>query len=413
METLPPEPRDPVRNPFTPGYGALPTVFAGRETEFRDLEVMARRVSGGIYEQSRHVVGVRGIGKTALLAEYAQWAGEQGLLVVRLSIAPGMNLLAALAHRLGAALSAHAPIGERIAERAFEVLRLLAGFALRYGSQEWHLEYRGRPVPAATGELSGDAGTDLRDLLVRASEAAAQTDGAVMLLLDEVQSAPRAELGPLLYALQDAQGSVTVHHDPMSGRELRRSAHLGVVLAGLPSLPTAMREAAATFMSRSKAVRLEPLSDAATREALPSFTQPLGVGWEPDAVDLLVEVAAGYPYFLHVYGSHAWNAGVGDRITADHVRRGMQTARAMVAAFYDERLEPLSDLQRRTLRAIATLDEDHRRTGAIAEAMGYRQAAAVSSTLDRLLGHGLIGRSGRGHYELLIPGLDRHLRDQR
>lgn len=409
METFSSDLRDPVANPFTPGYGALPSVFAGREAELRDLEVLAQRVRAGIYEQSRHVVGMRGIGKTALLTEYAQWAQSRGLMPVQLSVAPSMNVLAALAHRLGIAVAEYRTPGERVAEKGLAALRLLTAFALRYGGETWHVEYQGHPVKPVTGKLSGDPGTDLRDLLIQICAIAAEVDSAVLLLLDEVQAAPRSELGTLLYALQEVQGSVRSEDDPVTGRQSRRSANLGVVLAGLPSLPTAMREASATFMSRSKAVRLTPLSDAAVRASLPSFTEPAQVSWDSDAVDLLVDAVGGYPYFLHVYGYHAWNAGGGDTISGEHVRRGLQAASAMVEAFYDERLQPLSDVQRRVLHVIAELRPDRRRTGIIASAMGYDQASFVSSTLDRLLGHGLIGRTGRGYYDLLIPGLDQHL----
>jgi hypothetical protein len=37
-----------------------------------------------------------------------------------------------------------------------------------------------------------------------------------------------------------------------------------------------------------------------------------GVGIEPDALDRLVALIGGYPYFLHLYGKHAWLAGDGE-----------------------------------------------------------------------------------------------------
>lgn len=88
MATVPPL-RDLLSNPFKAGYGALPRVFAGREPEFRDLEVMAARTRAGIYEQARRVQGIRGIGKTVLLGEYEQWASDSGLWVTSLTVAPG------------------------------------------------------------------------------------------------------------------------------------------------------------------------------------------------------------------------------------------------------------------------------------------------------------------------------------
>ena len=70
--------RDVGRNPFTPGFGNLPRVFAGRKPEFADLDTMVERVSKGIYEQARMVTGDRGMGKTALLREFEQEQLELG-----------------------------------------------------------------------------------------------------------------------------------------------------------------------------------------------------------------------------------------------------------------------------------------------------------------------------------------------
>ncbi len=401
--------RTPTANPFTPGYGALPQVFAGRESEFRDLEVMAQRIRGGVYEQARHVVGVRGIGKTALLGEFAQWATDGGWWVVGADVAPATRILPLLAHRLGEVLTRHDPPGERAAHAALRALRLVSAFALRYGGADWHLEYRGAPVDADRGGLIGDPGADLQALLARTCTAAR---GAGTVLLDEVQNTPTADLGLLLYALQETQRSVHVERDPTSGREIRTAAPLGVVLAGLPSLPAAMRAASATFMSRSRAVRLEPLTESAIRAAIPAFTEPRGVVWDAAAIDLLVELTAGYPYFLHVYGYHTWLAGESPVIDEEQVRRGAATARPMLDAFYDERIETLTDRQRQLLVAVAGLPVEERTAARIAAALGFDRSSAIGSTLDRLLEHGLLLRTARGRYDLAVPGLDRHLRSR-
>lgn len=396
-------------NPFTPGYGALPHVFAGREPEFRDLQVMAERVRRGTYEQARHVTGVRGIGKTALLGELTEWAVDGGWWVVGADIAPAMQLLPVLAHRVGRLVHERAGAGERLAAGALRVLRLVSAFAGRYGGDDWHVEYRGAVVEPDRSSLTGDAGADLQALLDRACRLAAEAGTALLLVLDEVQNAGRADLGRLLYALQETQRTAVTERDARSGVRLRRSLPLGVVLAGLPSLPAAMRAASATFMSRSRAVRLGPLPDGAIYEAVPAFTEPLGVRWDADALQAIVDLAEGYPYFLHVYGYHAWLAGRSAVITAAQVERGAAAAGPMVAAFYDERLEELTDLQRAVLRAVAALPSGERTSARIARALGHERSSSIGSTLERLLDRGMLARTGRGRYDLQIPGLEHHV----
>lgn len=403
--------RDPLSNPFTPGYGALPRVFAGREGEFRDLEVMAQRSRSGIYEQARRVQGVRGIGKTVLLGEFAQWATDGGWWVTSVSVAPGTALVGRLARSLAATVTAH-DVGERLGRSALSVLRALAAIGLRYGGADWHLEYRGRPVQAVSADATGDPQEDFRSLLVDVALLARDHGTGLVLLLDEAQNTPTRDLAPLLYGLQDAQTHVLTETDARSGRVLRSSPPIAVVLAGLPNLPDVIARAAATFMSRSKPVALGPLPDAAVRQALPEFTAPADVVWDSAALERMVALVEGYPYFLHVFGYHAWQAGDGPLITEAHVEHAAGTAAPTLAAFYDERLHRLTALQRRVVDAVADLDPDGRRADRIAEQLGRVGSAALGSTLRGLVDSGILVRPSRGRYDLGLPGLDHHLRGE-
>lgn len=401
--------RDPVANPFTPGYGALPRVFAGRETEFRDLEVMATRTRAGIYEQARRVQGIRGIGKTVLLGEYEQWALDGGWWVTSVSVAPGAGLVTRLVRGLADTVLARSR-AERVSHTVLAVLRVLAAAGLRYGGTDWHLEYRGRPVEPGPGRVSGDPQEDLRRLLVEVALLARDHGTGFVLLVDEAQNARTSDLAPLLYALQEAQGQTLTATDPVSGRRSRSTPPIAVVLAGLPNLPDTIARAAATFMSRSRPVELRPLSDAAVREALPAFTQPGGVDWDGAALDLMVDLTAGYPYFLHVFGYHSWTAGAGTVITEADVQRAEVAAAPTLGAFYDERLDRLTALQRAVVDAVATLSDDARHADRIADRIGRGGSQAIGSTLRRLVDSGILVRAGRGSYELALPGLDRHVR---
>ncbi len=404
MATVPPL-RDLLSNPFTPGYGALPRVFAGRESEFRDLEVMAARTRAGIYEQARRVQGIRGIGKTVLLGEYEQWASDSGLWVTSLTVAPGAGFVGRLVGELGRTIAAHSPTDRRV----LAVLRVLTAVGLRYGGEAWHLEYRGRPVTPDAARTTGDTQEDLRRLLVDAALLARDRGTGLVLLLDEAQNADTAELAPLLYALQDAQKHVLTERDTASGRTLRSSPPLAVVLAGLPNMPDAIARAAATFMSRSRPIELGPLPESAVRKALPEFTRPHGVDWDGFALDRIAELIDGYPYFLHVYGYHAWASGDGPVITPDDIDRAAMLAVPTITAFYQERLGRLSALQRRVVDAVAGLPAGSRTADRIAAELGRGGSATIGSTLRRLVDAGILLRQGRGVYDLALPGLDRHL----
>ena len=60
----------PDANPYVPGFGVVPPALAGRESTFVDLDTAVRRARSGSYEQPRLLTGDRGMGKTAVLAEF-------------------------------------------------------------------------------------------------------------------------------------------------------------------------------------------------------------------------------------------------------------------------------------------------------------------------------------------------------
>ena len=71
---------DRLRNPFTPGAGALPPELAGRSGVIDDGRVLAGRTLLRRYEKSLLLIGLRGVGKTVLLKHLAENARREGVV---------------------------------------------------------------------------------------------------------------------------------------------------------------------------------------------------------------------------------------------------------------------------------------------------------------------------------------------
>ena len=78
------EKRTPINNPYRPGAGHPPLFLAGREKLRADfavlLELAARKRPG----KSIMLLGLRGVGKTALLLDFVQTARAKNAFVVRI-----------------------------------------------------------------------------------------------------------------------------------------------------------------------------------------------------------------------------------------------------------------------------------------------------------------------------------------
>lgn len=397
--------RTAANNPFTPGYGAVPRVWAGRSEEFHEFdEVVVPRVRRGFYEQARLVTGDRGVGKTVFLAHLADDAEAAGDWAVRVAARRGDAIVRDLAVRLAEALAAR-DAATALTGAVSDALRRLAG--VRVGPGGVQVEVRD-PEPGDPA----DRGRALADLLVEAGRLARGRGTVLVLLLDEAQNASEAALGDLCHALQHAQGFADVETGPR-GERLRRHLPLVVYLAGLPGLSEQVRRAGATFFERVAHRDFGLLRDPEVRDALTAFAANEDVAVDADALDVMVAAIGGYPYFLHVIGQHVWLAGPGPVITAAEAEAGVAEANGAIARFYGERLRQLGEVQHDWLVAAAALPEDERTVGNVAAALGTtsdRYGWVVAS----LTGHGLIRPApGRGRFQFALPGLDAAFRPDR
>ena len=388
-------------NPFTPGYGVVPQVFAGRQAEFADFEgVVLRRVAQGVYEPARLLTGDRGMGKTALLKQFEAEAEEAGHWVVRVSAVRGGAALPDLVEALADELDRR-DVAVKLERPAKQALRRVAGLAVgptgvavmdvppkRGAADRWHKDLT--EILADAGRLARDAGV------------------ALVLLLDEAQNIDRAATGALFHAFQEAQNCTITERHP-TGARLRQHLPLAIYVAGLPGLTALLRAAGTTFGERAHHMTLPLLTDADVAEAFTAFAATREVGVDADATDRFVALVGGYPYFLHVVGSQVWVAGDGPVITRDDVEEGWRLATPTIELFYEERLRDITDNQRRYLVAAADLAESERTSGGIAAALGAT-TESVGSTQQALIDtHGLLRRAGRGRVAFTLPGIDRYL----
>jgi len=390
--------RTPRNNPFTPGFGNLPRVFAGRKAEFADLELMVERLAQGTYEQARLVMADRGFGKTSLLREFEQEQRELGRWVVRAAATRGDAVVGRLCRQL-ADLVAREDLAASMSHGLADALQRLAGIAVGPGGVSVDL--------APAGEV--DRGAELVRLLEGAARLARANDTVLLVLIDEAQNIALDAIGELFYAVQEVQGVVEESRDSVSGALRRDSLPLGVVVAGLPGIVDRLRRAGSTFGERSRMVRLGPLSTADLREGLRALVRDGGVDIDADALGLLAEASGGYPYFLHVFGQQVYNAGTSDVISIEQVRTGIAGAQPLVDDFYEQRLRELGDRQREYLAAAAALPSAHRTSAGIAEALGTTSSALGSTQQALVDRHGLLRATGDGRLEFALPGLDNHL----
>lgn len=372
---------DPIINPYTPNAGAKPAAMVGREPEIEAFRVLIGRLKLGRTEKSQIITGLRGVGKTVLLNAFADHAEAEGFITAQHELDESTRIGDLIAADVRNALDALS-VSSKLSRKLKSALGNLSSFTLT-DSAGFRLSFDLRQADAET--LSHD----FTEVFLHLGEAAAEKGRGVAFLLDEVQFVRSIELQAIIMGLH---------------RCTQKSLPITLVAAGLPQLPGIAGEARSYAERLFDFPRLESLSptDAAAAIIVPAEKE--GVAWEPSAVDLMLELTLGYPFYIQEHGKHTWNVASGSPISAaDVVAAKPLTEAALDRSIYHVRIQRATALERRYLRAMAELGDGPFRSGAIAEKLGGG-TQAHSRTRESLLKKGLIyATEDYGQLDFTVP----------
>ncbi len=352
-------------NPFTPEFGSVPLVMAGRQNIRREF-LEAFEQGRGNPNLSSILVGPRGSGKTALLSYLANEASSQGWMGVNAVAMPGM--LEDIYQQTCLAC-----------ERAFgnkaKGISRLTGIGVGPVSASWSAA----PVQE-------------QNWRTRMEE-----------LIEELQN---ADLG-LLITVDEAVASLDEMVSLAAIYQLfvREQKRVSLVMAGLPhNISGLLNDRSVSFLRRAQRHMLGTIADADVRNA---FSETAAIGGRKatkGALDACVQAIGGYPYMLQLVGFRSWQASeLHNEISLADARQGIRDAREdftrrILAPTYRE----LSDIDLRFVEAMLA-DSRESRIADIAGRMGVESRYA-SKYRSRLLAAGVIEQVSRGVVHFALPG---------
>ena len=378
---------DPTRNPFAPGAGARPPELAGRESIIDAANVAMQRIRRGRQEKSQMLLGLRGVGKTVLLNRLAQLAEDMGSIVVPLEAPEGQRLAAFLAPALKSVLLRLSRVAQarELAQRGLGALR---GFASAFKVSIGEIELSISAEPIAD---SGNLEIDLPELMGSVGRAAQAANTSVVILLDEVQYLSEEDLRGLIVAMH---------------RIAQRGWPVILFGAGLPQVAALAGEAKSYAERLFDYPEVGPLPPAAARSALLDPIVEEGESISEDALNRILSITEGYPYFLQEWGKHSWNTAGKSPITADDVEMASSLATvALDRSFFRVRFDRLTPREQDYLRAMAALGPGPHRSGDIADALGIKVQQA-GPLRNGLIKKGMIWSPAHGQTAFTVPMFD-------
>ncbi len=359
-------------NPFRPGMGRIPPDFGGREDALLRARIVVEQLSAGVAPEFVLYRGVRGVGKTALLAFVRQRARQLGLATIHVEADRDDTELAratdVLLRGVGELAPGSGPPG-------------LEGLAVvRAGADGPRLRSAADP---------GAFETLVEDLAVLA----ARTQRGVLLTIDEVHEAGDVLLGPLLRAAH---------------RAAQDDRPLGVLLSGLPTAAENLFDEGQTYTERLARVDLGLLDAAGTAEAIRRPFARVADASVDDAVVHEVHAASGgYPWFVQLWGEALWDLATDPgRIELPVARAAGARVRVRVDDFYATRWRRVPSGRARQLVQALAEQGGQAAMGDLLEVVDITHQAA-SPARRALLDLGICWAPGRGRLAFSVPGFER------
>ena len=333
------------------------------------------------------MVGLRGVGKTVLLQHTCQRAEAAGLQTVYVESLEDLSLPAILAPALRQTLLAMAK-NERAKDAARRGLQALAGFVGAFKLSYGDLEVRLDVAPEAGLADNGNLDQDLTALLLEVGTTARAAGTAVCLFVDELQYVEEDELSALITALH---------------RAAQQQSPVVLIGAGLPQLRGRMGRAKSYAERLFEFRDVGPLCPEAARQAIEKPARAEGVTFAGVALQRIVEITQCYPYFLQVWGSHAWNVAESSPIDLGDVERASEAATAALdESFFRVRFDRLTGAERRYLRAMAELGAGPHRSGDIASLLG-QPVTSLGPRRSQLISKGMVWSPQYGETAFTVP----------
>lgn len=378
---------DPVRNPYSPGAGRKPAALVGRDDALQAWATSLARAERDRTDQPVVLYGLRGVGKTVLLSEFRRNAAKKSWIVAQVEAGSGKSLRELIGEALYAPLADIARPGA--GQRLLKALKTALSFKASYdttGVWTFGLDLTGT---TGGGADTGILDTDLRKLIHDLAQAAEEEGVGLAIFVDEAQDLTVEELTALcVIAHAAAQDSWRVL----------------LAFAGLPSLPRILAEAK-SYAERFRYAKIEQIGADVVAEALTIPAAQEDAIWDGDAVDVVVDASARYPYFLQQFGQATWNVATGPVIVKHDAELGVvQGNNQLDNGFFRVRWDRATPSEQLYLRAMAADGDEGSSSGTVATRLG-KKPKSLGPTRAALIAKGLVYAPEHGVVAFTVPGM--------
>lgn len=358
-------------NPYRPGAGLMPTYLAGRDEDIYNVEQMFKALTLNIPTQSVIFSGLRGVGKTVLINRLQKIAENKGIFCKHIEVETRNDFISQIA-ACSQAFLREVSTREKMRTLIKKALEAIKSLVISFdpNGNSFSVSVQDREL-YQTSNLT----QSLTDVFTAIGETAYESGSPICFFIDEIQYMKAEELGALIAALH-------------------RSNQLGypimIIGAGLPKIYKMLSDEK-TYAERLFVYQeIGSLTPEQAKKAIEVPAKKVGITYTPDAVNKIIEITKGYPFFIQQLCQIVYQDSSDEIITLDDVSLIIDDFfRTLDNGFFKVRYERCAESDKKFIFAMVKCGELPCTISNVAKNLN-KSVTAISTTRAQLINKGII-----------------------
>lgn len=371
-------------NPYRPGAGQMPTYLAGRDEDIAKVEKMFEALTLGVPSQSVIFSGLRGVGKTVLINKLQKIAEGKGVFCKHIEVETRNDFISQIA-ACSQAFLREVNSKEKVKHLVKRALDAIKSLVISFNPEDntFSLSVQEREL-----YQSNNLTQSLTDVFTLMGEAAQETETPICFFIDEIQYMKKNELGALIASL---------HRTNQLGYPVM------IVGAGLPKIYKMLSDEK-TYSERLFSYQeIGSLNYEQAKSAILEPVKKFDMEYTEDAVDKIIEITKGYPYFIQQFCNIVYDEAEDKQINSKLIEKVTSLFfETLDSGFFKVRYERCSDMDKRFIFAMVKCGKLPCTISNISRYFG-RNGKAISPTRAQLINKGIIYPVKYGELDFTVP----------
>lgn len=377
-------------NPYRPGAGLMPTYLAGRDEDIQTVEQMFIALTMNIPTQSIIFSGLRGVGKTVLINKLQKIAEDKDIFCKHIEVEDRDDFISQIvtcSQSFLRKVSAKEKF-KHLIQKPLDALKVLT-VSFDPNDNTFSMSLQERELYTSTNLTQS-----LTDVFTTIGETAYKSETPICFFIDEIQYMKAKELGSLIAALH-------------------RSNQLGypvmMIGAGLPKIYKMLSDEKSYSERLFFYKEIGALTDEQSKNAIIMPVQKFGVTYGEDAVEEIISVTKGYPFFIQQMCQIVYQNTDGKRIEQKHVEDNMNDfLKTLDTGFFKVRYERCADSDKKFVFAMVKCGDLPCTISNVAHNL-HKSVNSISTTRAQLISKGIIYPIRYKELDFTVPEFDKYV----